>query len=218
MTKRVKAIFQLRVSLRDIDPPIWRSVQVPEDTKLPRLHRIFQLLFNWEDYHLHEFRLGKRLYGEPDPDDELYERKVIDESPVPLNRIVQHVGATFEYVYDFGDNWRHDVLLEAILLPSPDAFYPRCVAGARNGPPEDAGGVRGYASYLEAIADPDHDRHEELLAWRGPFDPEAFSIAALNASLKRTLSRRPPAEKRAPARAKRATGKGSATSITWREL
>jgi hypothetical protein len=203
MTKRAQPIFQLKVSLREIHPPIWRSVQLPEDTKLPRLHRILQLLFNWEDYHLHEFRLGKRLYGVPDPDDALYGRKVIDESLIPLNRIVQRVGDTVQYVYDFGDNWRHDLLLEGILLPSPDTFYPRCVAGARNGPPEDAGGAGGYARYLEAIADPDHDEHEELLAWRGPFDSEAFSLEAVNASLKRTLHRPPPTKKRAPARAKR---------------
>lgn len=103
-TKKVKAIFQLKVTLRDIEPPIWRSVQVAEDTKLPRLHRILQLLFNWEDYHLHDFIVGRRVYSVPDADDAFNERKVIDEKPVPLNRIVDRVGDGFEYVYDFGDN------------------------------------------------------------------------------------------------------------------
>jgi hypothetical protein len=130
--KKVKAIFQLKVRLRDIEPPIWRTVQVAEDTKLPRLHRILQLLFNWEDYHLHDFTVGRRVYSVPDPDDAFNERKVIDERLVPLNRIVDRVGDSLQYVYDFGDDWHHDILLEAILLPSPDVFYPRCVAGARN--------------------------------------------------------------------------------------
>lgn len=193
--KKVKAIFQLKVSLRDIEPAIWRSVQVAEDTKLPRLHRILQLLFNWEDYHLHDFIGGRRVYSVPDADDAFNERKVIDERLVPLNRIVDRVGDSFEYVYDFGDDWHHDILLEAILLPTPDVFYPRCIVGARKGPPEDAGGTGGYADYLEALADPDHEEHENMLAWRGAFDPEAFSIEAINASLKRTFHRRAPANR-----------------------
>ncbi len=94
-------------------------------------------------------------------------------------------------LYDFGDDWRHEILFEGTLLAEPDAYYPRCIAGARNGPPEDVGGAHGYADYLEALADPDHEEHGEKLAWRGPFDPEAFSLEAINAALKRTFYRRP---------------------------
>jgi hypothetical protein len=188
--KKAKAIFQVKVSLLDIEPLICRRIQVPEDTKLPRLHQILQLLFNWEDYHLHDFVVGKRVYSVPDPDDAFNERKVSDERLVPLNRIVDRVGDTFEYVYDFGDDWRHEILLEAIMLPERDVFYPRCIGGARNGPPEDAGGPHGYADYLEALADREHAEHENMLAWRGPFDPEAFSVETINASLKRTFYRR----------------------------
>ncbi|MCX6623719.1 MAG: plasmid pRiA4b ORF-3 family protein [Acidobacteria bacterium] len=119
---------------------------------------------------------------------------------MPLNRIVEHVGGTFDYVYDFGDDWRHGIVLEAILLPEPEAFYPRCIAGARNGPPEDVGGPSGYDSYLEALADPEHEQHEDMLEWRGPFDPEAFSLDKINASLKRTFHRRAAAKKVAPDR------------------
>ena len=198
-TKKAKAIFQLKVSLRDIEPPIWRRFQVSEDTNLPQLHRILQLLFNWEDYHLHDFVVGRRVYSVPDPDDAFNERKVIDEKLVPLNRIVAHVGDTFEYAYDFGDDWQHDILLEAILPPDAEAFYPRCIAGARNGPPEDAGGPGGYADYLEALADPEHEEHENMLAWRGPFDPEAFSLNRINASLKRTFHRRAASKRVTPA-------------------
>ncbi len=189
-TKKAKPIFQLKISLRDIEPPIWRRVQVPEDTKLPRLHRIVQILFNWEDYHLHDFIAGRRVYSVPDPDDAFNERTVVDERGVPISWITKRVGDTFEYVYDFGDDWHHEILLEAILLPEPASFYPRCIDGARNAPPEDAGGAGGYVDYLEALADPQHDEHENLLAWRGPFDPEAFSIDAINASLKRAFQRR----------------------------
>ncbi|MCZ2149651.1 MAG: plasmid pRiA4b ORF-3 family protein [Bryobacterales bacterium] len=197
--KKVRAVFQLQVRLRDIEPAIWRRIHVWEDVKLPQLHRVFQMLFNWEDYHLHDFVVGRRVYSVPDPDDDLNERKVIDEKGVPLSRIVDRVGDTFVYSYDFGDDWQHDVLLEAILLPEPGAFYPRCIAGARNGPPEDAGGPYGYARYLEALSDPDHEEHAELLAWRGPFDPEEFPLDRINASLKRSFYRRPAAKPALPA-------------------
>jgi hypothetical protein len=196
--KKVRAVFQLHVRLREIDPVIWRRIHVWEDTKLPQLHRILQMIFNWEDYHLHDFVVGRRVYSVPDPDDDFSERKVIDEKGVPLNRIIDRVGGTFVYAYDFGDDWRHDVLLEAILLPEPDTFYPRCIAGARNGPPEDAGGPGGYADYLEALSVPDHEEHENMLAWRGPFDPEEFPLDRINASLKRTFYRRPAAKRAAP--------------------
>lgn len=196
--KRVRAIFQLHVRLRDIEPAIWRRIQVWEDTKLPQLHRILQMLFNWDDCHLHDFVVGRLVYSVPDPDDDFNGRKVIDEKGVPLNAISARVGDTFVYAYDFGDDWQHDVLLEARLLPEPDTFYPRCITGARNGPPEDAGGPGGYAEYLEALSDPGHSEHENMLAWRGPFDPEEFPLDRINVSLKRTFYRRPPAKRAAP--------------------
>ncbi len=95
--KKRRAVYQLKVSLRDIEPLIWRRIQVSEDTKLPRLHRVLQLLFNWEDYHLHEFIVGRRVYSVPEPDDELYERKVDGPIPPPSRcacRLECHRGAT----------------------------------------------------------------------------------------------------------------------------
>jgi hypothetical protein len=177
-----QALYQLKVTLRDIDPPIWRRIQVWEDTTLAQLHRILQIAVGWENYHLHEFLIGCRVYGVPDPDDE---RPIIDERRQRLCAVVPQVGTSFEYVYDFGDNWRHELLLEAVVLPEPEQQYPRCLAGERSGPPEDVGGPWGYASYLEALADSNHEEHESMLEWRGPFDPELFSLAALNRRLKR---------------------------------
>jgi hypothetical protein len=190
-TKKTRAIYQLKVTLCDIEPPVWRGIQVWENARLPQLHRILQSIFNWENYHLHEFIAGRRTYGVPDPEDAIFGRKVFDERLVALKAVVERVGATFEYLYDFGDNWRHEIVLEAILLPDAEASYPRCVAGARNGPPEDTGGPYRYANYLEALADSAHPEHEDLLAWRGPFNPEAFSRSKINAALQRTFHRPP---------------------------
>ena len=139
----------------------------------------------WEDYHLHQFEIGRRVYSVPDPDDDLSERKVIEESRVRLREVVPRVGTRFQYLYDFGDSWRHDLLLEAIVLPDRAAQYPHCLAGERRAPPEEVGGSSGYEDYLEAMANPEHQEHENGLQWRGPGDPEALSLAAVNQQLQK---------------------------------
>ncbi len=189
----------LKVMLQDIEPPIWRRIQVWEDITLAQLHAILQIVMEWEDCHLHQFVIGRRLYSVPDPDDDMYERKVIDESRARLGDVVPRVGTQFEYLYDFGDSWRHDLLLEAILLPEPAMQYPRCIAGERRAPPEDAGGTPGYEEYLEVLADPEHEEHENMLQWRGPFDPEAFSPDHVNARLRKKFRSRKPAKASTPA-------------------
>jgi hypothetical protein len=184
MTKN-RAIYQIRIALQEIQPSIWRRIQVGEDITLAQLHTILQIVMNWEDYHLHEFTIGRRVYSVPDPDDDMYERKVIDERQVRLCDVVPRVGTQFLYLYDFGDSWHHDLLLEAIIMPDSTLQYPRCVAGERQTPPEDVGGIPGYQDYLEAIADPEHEEHENMLGWRGPFDLEAFSADEVNSRLRK---------------------------------
>ncbi|MCZ2152050.1 MAG: plasmid pRiA4b ORF-3 family protein [Bryobacterales bacterium] len=176
-------IYQLRILLSRIDPPVWRRVQVWEDISLLALHKVFQRLFNWKDYHLHSFTFGKLVYELPDPEDHHFGRTPRDETGVVLNKVVGGVGTEFLYTYDFGDCWDHIVLVEGLLMPEEGAEYPRCVAGARNGPPEDAGGPFGYANYLQALANRRHPEHKEKLEWRGPFDPEEFSLHAINRAL-----------------------------------
>lgn len=183
--KKNRALYQIKVTLRDIHPPIWRRIQVWENSTLAQLHRVLQIIMSWEDYHLHDFLIGRRTYSVPDPDDDLYERKVIDEKCTRLVDVVTREGTQFEYLYDLGDSWYHDLLVEAILLPEPAMLYPRCLAGERCPPPEDVGGTIGYESYLEAIADPEHEEYENVLQWRGPFDPESFSVAAVNQQLQK---------------------------------
>jgi hypothetical protein len=182
---RIRALYQIKITLQDIRPLVWRRIQVWEDITLAQLHTILQIVMDWEDYHLHQFSIGRRIYSVPDPEDDLYERKVIDEGRERLTDVLPHVGIQFMYLYDFGDNWRHDMLLEAILLPDSDLQYPRCIAGERRTPPEDVGGTSGYERYLEALADSHHDEHEDMLRWRGPFDPENFPIDDVNKRLQK---------------------------------
>ena len=185
-----RALYQLKITLRDIHPPIWRRIQVWEDTTLAQLHTILQIVMGWEDYHLHEFVIGRRLYSVPDPDDDMNERKVVDESHVPLGEVVPRVGTKFAYLYDFGDSWEHDLILEAILLPETTAQYPTCIGGERRAPPEDVGGITGYEEYLAVLADPEHEEHGNMLQWRGQFDPESFAPDQVNQGLRKKFRSR----------------------------
>lgn len=185
--KMNRIVYQFKVVLRNTHPPIWRRFRVWEDATLGQLHDTLQIVMGWEDCHLHQFEIGQRVYGVPDPDDPFDGPKVIDERRKKLQDVVQRVGMQFDYWYDFGDNWRHDVLLEAILLPESRVQYPRCIAGERSAPPEDVGGPFGYVEYLEAMADPEHEAHEHWFLWRGEFDPESFSLVNVNKHLYKAL-------------------------------
>ena len=178
-----RVVYQLKVILRDVRPPVWRRIQVWEDFTLGQLHRALQIAMGWEDCHLHQFKIGQTTYSVPDPDARFGEPGIVNENRKKLKDVVQRVGTQFGYLYDFGDDWQHQLLLEAILLPESRTQYPRCMAGERSAPPEDVGGPPCYEGYLEAMADPKHEEHASLLRWRGKFDPEAFSLANVNRQL-----------------------------------
>ena len=160
------------------------------DFTLAQLHRILQVVMGWENYHLYMFCIGSKKYGPPDPDGE-DDLGLIDAKRIRLSVVLPSVGATFTYVYDYGDNWDHELLLEAILMPEPVVTYPCCIAGERHCPPEDVGGIGGYADYLEAMADPNHEEHEEMMMWRGPFDAEEFSVEKVNQELAKRFRSKP---------------------------
>ncbi|MBO0868833.1 MAG: plasmid pRiA4b ORF-3 family protein [Micromonosporaceae bacterium] len=177
-----RQIYQLRVTLADVAPPVWRRVALPGGYTLDRLHRVIQLAMGWQDYHLHSFEIDGVQYGQPDPEGELELR---DELDVRLDAIAGK-DVAFRYTYDFGDWWDHDVLVEAIYPADPEERYPICLAGEQACPPEDVGGAHGYAAFLAAVADPAHPEHEAMREWIGrDFDPSRF-----DASLATTLLRR----------------------------
>ncbi|OGG46673.1 MAG: hypothetical protein A3F84_07475 [Candidatus Handelsmanbacteria bacterium RIFCSPLOWO2_12_FULL_64_10] len=177
------AIYQLKITLRDSRPPIWRRVLIPGDFSLHKLHRVAQIAMGWTDSHLHQFTVGGTYYGEPHPDDEM---EMNDERRFTLNRIAPREKSKFAYEYDFGDSWDHEVLVEKIFPPEPGVKYPLCVKGKRACPPEDVGGVWGYDTFLKAICDPKHEEHDSYLEWiGGEFDPEAFDLDEINQELRR---------------------------------
>lgn len=181
---RASEIYQLKISLKYIRPPIWRRVQVRGDVTLAKLHRIIQTAMGWYDSHLHQFIVGERYYGVPSNDD-FSDLNVKDERRTRLKEILSKPKKKIVYEYDFGDGWEHEILLEKILQPEPNVRYPRCLGGARACPPEDCGGVGGYANFLAAIRDPNHEEHDEYLDWiGGEFDPEEFELDEVDAGLR----------------------------------
>jgi hypothetical protein len=137
----------------------------------------------WRDVHLHEFEVGGRRYGQPEPDEPHY--KVEPEWKLTLRAAAPTEGAQFRYVYDLGDGWGHELLVEAIQTPARPLKYPVCLAGERSCPPEDCGGPPGYANLLDVLRDRTHPEHRDMLAWAGRgFNPERFDLAAVNRKLK----------------------------------
>jgi hypothetical protein len=173
-------IYQLKVTLLYTDPPIWRRLLVPASA-LEQMHFVLQAAMGWDDSHVHEFSVGKRRFGQPSPYEQFMGRTVTeDERKVRLAGILARVGSKFTYTYDFGDTWEHVVVLEKRLPADLSISYPACTDGQLACPPEDCGGIPGYYDLVEALADPDHERHEEMLEWIGDFDPQAFSVDAVN--------------------------------------
>jgi hypothetical protein len=169
-----RSMYQLKVTLRDIRPPIWRRLEVRSDITLARLHDAIQDSMGWTDTHLHQFECDGELFGTPSADDWA---DIQSERRVRLDELLQHPKQQLEYVYDFGDSWRHRVVLEKVL-PTPagkKAPVPHCTGGRRACPPEDCGGVPGYRHLLHVLASPRDPEHSEMLEWvGGHFDPEAF--------------------------------------------
>lgn len=184
-TKQPAVVYQLKITLRDIKPPIWRRVQV-KGCSLAKLHDIIQTCMGWEDYHLHEFEIGERRYGLPEQWEKgIHEPEVENSRKIKLSQLVAQGIKKLRYQYDMGDSWWHTILIEKTLPAEPGVRYPRCIGGERACPPEDCGGPWSYGDFVEAIQDPKHRRHEERLEWVGEgFDPEKFDIEAVNKKLR----------------------------------
>ena len=169
-------IYQLKVGLRGATPPIWRRLEVPADISLARLHHIIQVAFAWDGSHLHVFHTPYGEFGIADA--ELGHRA---EAPVTLEQVAPTVRSAIRYTYDFGDDWEHDVLVEKVLNRDNTVSYPRCTGGRRAAPPEDCGGIWGYADLAQTLTDPTHPGHEDMLEWLGLSDAADFDPAEFDA-------------------------------------
>ena len=180
-----KMIYQLKITLCDTKPPIWRRLQIPTSATFWDLHLAIQSVFQWNHTHLHQFLYDDKVvdkhhkFGIPFEEDETYGMEVFSSWKHKISKYLNLEEPFIKYVYDLGDKWLHTIQLEALLPAEEDVIYPRCMKGSRNSPPDDCGGIRGYAAMLEVLADPAHEDYESRKVWvesmkGGPFDPEHF--------------------------------------------
>jgi len=174
--------YQLKVTLTGSKPPIWRRFSVPGEITLDRLHDVLQIVIGWEDKHLHRFEIDGKAYSEK-PEEEFEGQ---EEGGCRLGALINK-RMTFSYIYDYGDDWHHTVVVEKISpVPEKHMAVVVCLSGKNHCPPEDVGGLEGYEEFLEALDDPEHEMHEQYRDWLGAaFDPKAFDVDAVNLELAR---------------------------------
>jgi hypothetical protein len=186
-----ETIFQFKITLRDSKPPIWRRIQV-KDISLDKFHEAIQTAMGWTNSHLHHFQMaGGEMYGDPElVNEDCGDIEYRDSTRTGLLEILPNGNqpVTFEYEYDFGDSWHHDIEFEGRFHQEKGEKYPRCIDGSRACPPEDVGGIWGYEEFLDALANKNHERHAEFKRWVGSkFDPEKFDAVGTTRRMQRGL-------------------------------
>lgn len=185
-------IYQVKITLQDIEPPIWRRLLVSSNMTLAKFHKVIQAAMGWSDAHLHMFKVGVVRFMVPYDPTDLMELTAIDARRVKLIHLVPHhrpfkedFHFAFEYEYDFGDSWQHEIVFEDVQMGESKQKVPICIEGARACPPESVGGARRYQEFLAAIQNPEHGAHQMYMGWsEGDFNAEAFDLDAVNKRLK----------------------------------
>ena len=188
-------VARLKVTLDDVEPKVLRRIEVPADIKINRLHLILQAALGWTNSHLYEIRVKDVRYGVPDPE---WPESMRDARKAKLIDVLE--GAkSLHYLYDFGDGWEHTVKVEALTAREPDVAYPRLIEASGRCPPEDVGGPWGYGDLIEALQDPNSQRHAEMREWVGDdYDPHKFDAESLEAdvaALAKRWSKKPASKK-----------------------
>lgn len=183
MTKKT---YQIQIALKRSKPKIWRRILIPSDLLLPDFHKVIQTTMGWTNSHLHQFVKDRTFYSQKMDDDYFWgEMNDEDYSKVKVSDLLKKEKDKIIYEYDFGDGWEHDIILEKIDSNPENKIIPICLTGRNNCPPEDCGGVWGYAKLLEMLNNPDHEEHEECREWLGDeFDPKYFNKNEINEMLK----------------------------------
>ena len=183
--REAEKVFQLRLSLADLVPRIWRRLLVRETMWLSRLHDSIQIAFDWFDYQTHAFTLDDLRYGNPDRGEGA--GNIADDRDVTLADLELLNKDRFLYDYHFGDGWRVELRVEKVLHLEKGVRYPKCTAGERNSPPEDCGGIEAYKDMLHCLKHPHTDLAKEWIEWlggSGQYDPELCDLEKINRGLK----------------------------------
>jgi Plasmid pRiA4b ORF-3-like protein len=189
-------IAGVHIELRHTDPLIWRRVEVPTSITLKVFHDIIQAVVGWFDCHLWEFTIGEQKYGLPMDQDWGTRRRRFQAEMVRLRDVLKPRKTVIDYTYDFGDCWEHRLTVSDVRAGEPVMSYPRYIAGERNGPPENCGGIPGFYALLEALADPKHRDHADAKEWSADYDPNNFDELPIKYALSRIANRRNAARSR----------------------
>jgi hypothetical protein len=186
--KTLQYIYQLKVTIIDSKPPVWRRVLVPSDINLARLHDVLQIVMGWTDTHLHQYVFGGTIYGVPDEDRDLFFGMIFaNENESTLSSLLNLENDSMIYEYDFGDSWEHKIVLEKKIPNDNSISLPACIKGRMASPPENCGGIPGYQELLEIISTPSHPDYTEYIErLGGNFDPERFDMSEVNRHLSET--------------------------------
>ncbi len=177
--------YLLKIQLLDIEPAIWRRFVVPASISLDRLHDVIQIIMGWHDSHLHQFTIGKKRYTEyPESKED-----GLEGGKYRLGELIKRKGRTFNYLYDFGDDWEHELTLEESRYSHPALETGfACIDGERACPPEDVGGIPGYLEFCNILKNPDHEEYENCVEWfGGEYDSERFDLEPVNLELLKYL-------------------------------
>jgi hypothetical protein len=181
---KTKEILQIKISLMHAKPAIWRRIQVPGRLTLKKLHEVIQVVMGWQNSHLHQFTVGDTRYSDPNFEMDEYAEEgdelVRDTSKIKISEIAK-ISDSFIYEYDFGDGWHHQIEIEKAFAEDQRTNYPICIGGESACPPEDCGGMGGYANLLEQLKNPRDPDHDSVLTWLGGFfDPKSFDPNHIN--------------------------------------
>ncbi len=178
-----------KIELEGVKPPVERTLIIPANPTFGWLHAVIQVAMGWTNSHLHQFRFGSTLISDPafELDEDQDEKKVLDEKREKLKGHFGDDRAVLSYTYDFGDSWQHKLTISAVTeIGGGIQRQAVCIGGAGACPPEDCGGIFGYAEFLKAIRNRKHPQHRAMKDWvGGPFDPDKFSVKQTNGSLSR---------------------------------
>ena len=169
-------VLKLRISILDVKPEIFREILVKDNITFEALHKIIQLSFGWTNSHLYSFTVKETQFSVPNkdfPNEDLNVKNTITE-------ILFRKGQKALYIYDFGDNWEHEIKVIEVMHEDKEIKYPICIGGKRNAPPEDCGGFPGYEEVIKAFKNPQKKESKDLLEWLGDYNPEEFDIDEVN--------------------------------------
>jgi len=177
-----KKIYQVKISLNGSKPKVWRRLLISSDVLLPDFHKIIQTAMGWTNSHLHQFIKDRIFYTLKTPDNDMWDDlENVDYRKIKISALLKSEKDKVLYEYDFGDGWEHDIVLEKIMPVDEKIQVPVCLAGKMNCPPEDCGGVWGYADLLEILKNPKHKEYESYMEWMGgEFSPEYFDKEEVN--------------------------------------